>query len=725
MIKKESVMMSLLSGSKKLKRVIGVFSFLLLSSFFVFSQSYANKANRKTAERCLKIAESCLLANDYSNAKKQVELGLTYDDSISDFYYIKAAVQLHESKPKADIISIIRTAFAKDNWVSYSLNGARILLADLLCQTKLYEESMELLNQEPYIYSADAEIIRIKNLYRIGSEKSIADARSKINTSRRIYPDDERFPNVFFLFESTFKNISELNNLSYEVPEIVLSITDAYINSFPNYKRQNFDSELLASFLVEGDVQKRLFNSILSKEKNDSVLMAIAGKRAGVLSDLEAYNMFINTSKQNVNYTMLQLLMNYLAEEEVKNQLKAYLDEFEGSLLIDSDFDLQTDLTVKYDCGRPLYITYDKNCDDLEDLYAVCDLGSPLSISYPNAKIDIFYEEYPYVKKMNYLIEECSYDFVKGDFIYKPFDLLMDNLCNNIGVSLFVPHVDFDAALPNVLDIVTKASEISVKTNERKNSLITYHSSNGNLAYADFFEGDFKYAFCNFEEGYPFNRYVDYNYDGIFETVEVYDKLVMSELEDPNQNEKTSSSLLDEDFISDVFGNVFDNKNLYLKKVQIDSNSNTFFEFTEEYLENEGRINCWDYDDNGIIDNQFIKYPVKDDKIVEENIFFDDRGLQKVSVVSENDIPVTLKYKGKEVLIIPGTSENFYWIGERIEIDEKALIQKISPTFVQGDVNIVQENENRFTVVKVGDNYFCLDVAPPETYQLVGEDSVN
>ena len=199
----------------------------------------------------------------------------------------------------------------------------------------------------------------------------------------------------------------------------------------------------------------------------------------------------------------------------------------------------------------------------------------------------------------------------------------------------------------------------------------------------------------------------------------------MSELEDPNQNEKTSSSLLDEDFISDVFGNVFDNKNLYLKKVQIDSNSNTFFEFTEEYLENEGRINCWDYDDNGIIDNQFIKYPVKDDKIVEENIFFDDRGLQKVSVVSENDIPITLKYKGKEVLIISGTSENFYWIGERIEIDEKALIQKISPTFVQGDVNIVQENENRFTVVKVGDNYYCLDVAPPETYQLVGEDSVN
>ena len=698
------------------------FSVILFFSVCVFSQSYANKANRKTAERCLKIAESCLISNDYVNAKKQVELGLTYDDSISDFYYIKAAVQLHDSKPKADVITTIRTAFSKDNWISYSLNGARILLADLLCETKLYEESMGILDQEPYIYSADAEIIRIKNLYRIGSKESIGNARAKINTSRRIYPDDERFPNVFFLFEATYKNISELNNLTYEIPEIVASITDAYINSFPNYKKQNYDSELLASFLVEGDVQKRLFSSVFAKEKNDSVLMAIAGKRAGILSDLEAYNMFVNESSQNVNYTMLQLLMNYLTEDEVKNQLKKYLDEFEGSLLIDNDYDLQIDLTVKYNCGRPLYISYDKNCDEIEDLYAVCDLGAPLSVSYPNAKIDVFYEEYPYVKKMNYLIDDFSFDFVKGDFVYKPFELLMDNLSNSIGVSLFVPYMDSSMFLPNVSDIVAKASEIKIKTNERKNSVIAYHSSYGKLSYADFFEGDFKYAYCNFEEGYPFSRYVDYNYDGIFETVEVFDYLAKSELENPERNEKISASLLDEQYICDIFGNIFDNKNLYLRKVQIDSNANTFFEFTEEYLEDNGRINCWDYDDNGIIDNQFIKYPVKDGKTVEENIFFDDRGIQKVAVVTENNIPVSLKYKDKTFDIVPGTSKNFYWIGDRIEIDESKLLQKISTTFVQGDVNVVQENNNRFTVVRVGDNFYCLDVAPPETYDLIGED---
>ena len=210
-------------------RKFTIFVFMMCS--FLYAQNYTNKANRKSAERCLKVAENYLMTGDFSNAKSQAFLGITYDDSISDLYYVNAAVQAHENVPKAEILSTLNTAFIKDNWIGYSLNGARILYADLLCETKSYEKSLEVLNEEPYIYSADAEIIRIKNLYRIGSEKSIADARSKINTSRRIYPDDERFPNVFFLFESTFKNISELNNLSYEVPEIVSSITDAYIKS--------------------------------------------------------------------------------------------------------------------------------------------------------------------------------------------------------------------------------------------------------------------------------------------------------------------------------------------------------------------------------------------------------------------------------------------------------------------------------------------------------------
>lgn len=694
--------------------------FVFMMCSFVYAQNYTNKANRKSAERCLKVAENYLMTGDFSNAKSQAFLGITYDDSISDLYYVNAAVQAHENVPKAEILSTLNTAFIKDNWIGYSLNGARILYADLLCETKLYEESLEVLNEEPYIYSADAEIIRIKNLYRIGSEKSLAEARSKINTSRRIYPDDERFPNIFFLFEATFKNISELNNLEYEIPEIVSSITDAYINSFPNYKKQNYDSELLATFLVEGDVQKRLFNSIFAKEKNDSVLMAIAGKRAGVLSDWEALNMFLNTSNNHFPYTMLQLLMNYISEEEPKSILKQKLEEFDGTLLIDSDFSLQNDMSVKYDCGRPLYISYDKNCDGYEDLYAVCDLGSPLSVSYPNKKTEVFYEEYPYVQKINYLIDSCSYEFIKGDFVYNPFAILEDTQASEIGAIFYVPSVDSKIILPSGTEIFEKASKVSVMTSERKESSVVYHSSAGNLYYAEFFEGYKKYAFCNFEGGFPFERYIDYTGDGLYETVEVFDSLAETNLENSEMNISNSASLLDEKFIFEVFGNVFEDKKIYLKKIKVDRNGNTFYEFSEEYMENEGRINLWDYDDNGIVDNQFIKYPVVDGKIIEENIFFDDMGLLKVSVTSINDIPVKMNYYNEEVVIVPGYSENFYWIGNSLNVDELSLLEKVNPNMEQGNPVIIQHNEARFTVMKIGQNFYCTEV-PEVTISLDSE----
>ena len=48
-------------------------------------------------------------------------------------------------------------------------------------------------------------------------------------------------------------------------------------------------------------------------------------------------------------------------------------------------------------------------------LYAVCDLGSPLSINYPNAKIELFYEEYPYVKSIQLNINTKNTNVVLGD----------------------------------------------------------------------------------------------------------------------------------------------------------------------------------------------------------------------------------------------------------------------------------------------------------------------
>ena len=132
----------------------------MLSCTFVFAQNTSaqknvNSANRKTAERCLNLSENFMLNSDWQNALNQAELGLAYDDSISDLFYVKAASLSNLGARKADVIETIRQSFAKDNWINYTKNSARILYADMLCDTGLYDESLAVLDEQPLLYSSN------------------------------------------------------------------------------------------------------------------------------------------------------------------------------------------------------------------------------------------------------------------------------------------------------------------------------------------------------------------------------------------------------------------------------------------------------------------------------------------------------------------------------------------------------------------------------------------
>lgn len=680
--------------------------FILLSfCVFSFAQSAVDKANRRTAERCLKLAENCLVAGDWDNAVKQASLGLSYDDTVSDLYYVKAASESNMGKTKAVVLETIIKAFELNNWIGYSKSGARILYSDLLCDTGHYEKSLQVIDEEPFIYSADAEYIRIKNYYRIGSEKTLDMARLKINTTRRIYPDDERFPDIFFLFESSFKNMAEETGISYEIPELVKTISNSYILHLPDYSARNSERELLASYLAEEDVRNRLVSSVMSREKSVSPLMAVAAKNAGIYSDLEACTNFFDSCGDTVSYELLKLLISKISDGEAKAYVADRLNKFDGYLLVDDNLDYQNEMNIKYDCGRPLFFSYDKNSDGVEDIHGICDLGSPVSIYCVPDNIEIFYEYYPHVVRINYLKENINYDFIRGDFIFNPFEVLQDNLCSNIGADFYIPFANENVVLPDSYEILKKASAISLKTEEREDSRVVYYSHEGQLSYADFYEGNEKYASCNFEEGYPFTRYVNYNRDELFETVEIFDLIPLSVLE------SDSVGLIEEDkeYIHRIFGNIFDNQKIYLKKVQIDRNGNTNPEFSEEYLENDGKINLWDYDDNGVWDNQYIRYPtLKNNDVVEETIFFDDIGIASVSVISINKVPARIKYRNEEIDIHSGTKENFYWIGDTsISVTEKDVLEELHGGLEQGKVEIVQVKNNRFTIVKVNANYYC------------------
>ena len=674
-------------------------SFGIVSS--AFSQASAAAANKNTALRCLKLAESCLVGKDWQNALNQAELGLSYDDSISDLYYIKAAAQLNLGGSKAEALRVLSAAFDFSNWVGYTKNGARIFLSDLLSDTGLYEESLSIIDSEPFIYSADAEFIRVKNYYRMGTSESLNKARLRLNSDRRVYPKDSRFPEIFFLFESLFMTEAERNGLSYEIPELVSTIAASYIATLPDYSNHKLEMELLAASFANENDKLRLIKAIEAKNTGLNTLLATSALRAGIYTDLEAYDMFFEAANNEFSLDSLENFISLLSDPQVIESVAQALADFTGTIYIDENMDLQYELTVQYEKGRPLSIKYDSNDDGETELYSSCDFGAPLFVYFNSSRQQFFYSSFPKVSKVSYADKDLIFNFLHDDYVFSPFEFVTDNVFARIGVEFYVPNIIRDLALPLPLEILNNASSFELPITERDDAKVVYTLSEGHIVFAEFFEHNARYAYCDFSKEDSLVRFVDYDNDGSFETTEFYSS--MAEGQEGLQSEENSK------IVSSVFNFIAPRNDIYLRKIQIDHNQNTFSEFSEEYFKYNGKITIWDNDDNGLPDCQYIRYPQKPEaSLIEETLYFDEKGLQSLSLTTVDGIPVKMNSNGSEVMVYAGEAKNLYWIDQKGSADEEnAVLDFVSKELLQGSIELLEYEDTRISVIKVGANYYC------------------
>lgn len=680
--------------------------------FFLFAGLYAQKANRNTAVRCLKLAESSLIGQDWSAAYEQAELGLSYDDSISDLYYVKAASLAHSENSKTELIEIMNQAFEKNDWVDYSKNGARILLADLLCDTGSYEESLKILDDAPFIYSADSEFIRIKNYYRIATPASLEKARDKIETSRRVYSSDSRFPQIFFMFEFYYKMNAEFSDDDFKIPAKVQKIADSYIIKLPDYKGENTVTELLASFFAEENLASRLIKAIDSKNQTKNPLLALAGLQTGLYSQQKAYELFFELSQDNVNLFYLECLAKLITEPAVQEMLVERLTNFDGTVLIDENGDLQNEMTVKYFLGRPQTVNYDSNNDGERELYALCDNGAPYYILFDNSEIELNYDVYPQIKKVLFKNNNYAFNFLYDDFEYSPLQMTPDSVLNNYGLDFYIPESVHNPQIFDYQNLSKLCTTLEIPVTERENAKIVYTMQNGGAVFADFYEDEKHYAFADFAHGLPFKRFADYDEDGYFETVETFD--VLSE-----NYENQDSELSDPEYMTSIFSEAANGTDIVLKKIQIDRNQNTFFEYSEEYLAEENTKICyWDDNDDGITDCKYTRSGLSDN-LREETIYYKNDGTELVCVTSLNSIPLKMRFENKEMIIFSGKNQNFYWINDEgtPKAEEEALKFAESGA-IQGNVQVINADSSRVLIIKVGDNYFCRMLAPQDYYDI-------
>lgn len=692
--------------------------FAVIFSVFLFSLSAQNSyqvANKNTAVRCLKLAENCLMSGDWNNALKQAELGLSYDDSISDLIHVKAAALMNMNSKKADVLGQINKAFELDNWVNNKKNGARILYADLLSDTGKYEDSMNLLDSQPFIFSADAEFIRIKNMYRMGTSQSIENARLKLNSAIRIYPSDSRFANLFFMFEMALLQNYAILGINYEIPDIVKTVANYYISKLPDYDGKNLELELLASFFASSDMQNRLVRAIDSKEQTVHPLLAVAGLQVGLYSEKKAVELFFETVENAFCLSDLEFLTLHLRDSEVSDFLMEKLLNYDGFVYVDCDFDLQNEVVVEYKTGRPLNINCDFDNDGNQDFYAKCDFGSPEIVQLQGENISVYYEEYPFVSKIilhdNSKTDEVQQNkqtvlnYFGKEFSFAPVELKENDVFGMLGLDFYVPvFTNTQFSLPDFETLYKNAISVEYPVKERENAKVVYTVFQGETISAVFLQNEKNYAFCNFSN-IPFGRAVDFDDDGVYETLEQYDLI----LENPD-----ASSLYEPEFLSDIFGENFlhqiinENKKIYLQKISIDRNSNHFYEYAEEYLSDNGKISFWDNNDDGIIDSKHTRFPQKNgESLQEESVFYDKDGKMIVSIIFVDKTPIKMFESDKEVLINAGENKNFYWIEDVQPLQVENQILDSFKNMKQGAVEIFESEGARFSIIKVEEDYFC------------------
>jgi len=660
-------------------------------------------ANRKTAVRFLKLSESCIIEKDWNSAYSQAQMGIAYDSSISDLWYIEAAAQSGLGKSRAEILQLVTKALTEGQWVDYNRDGARILYADLLCDTDQYEQSVTILDAAPLIFSADAEYIRVKAYYRMNTPGSIEKARSRVNGARKIYSGDTRFPRIFFRYEYAIKKGS--------VSPDVQAIADSFIARMPEYDNPDAELEIYAALFAQGSRQIRMLQAFAAHDM-EHPLYAGAALSAGLITQEQALSYFCKFADKTVSLSLLESFIPLITDEKVKNVLVEHLNAYEGILTVDTDSDLEPNLTVQYKRGRPQSLAWDKNNDGINEWTALCDFGAPVSVNFIADGITLYYGTYPAVTKAVFTGvngRDAPVTFTLADLAFNcsPFSMtVLERFKNDPGCEFFVPQI-LEFKPVDKADFINIASSYEISSQEREGGTITFSILDGLPLTADYYAGGKLYAHAVFQKGLPITRSVDNDGDGIFETTEMFGY-------DPD-NKMHRTEPEDSQLITNLFG-LEGKPGIYVKMIQVDNDGDTVPDFMEEYIADGGKITSWDNDGDGSWDVRFERFPQKKgDPLVESASFHVPPEKKLVTVTCYNGNPEKVTSGNFSYTVVEGSNVGLYWIGAKgTPEDEKKALEMLNQTSVQGVSVLVDSDAKRLLAVRVCDKSY-IEILPDRT----------
>ncbi len=612
--------------------------------------------------------------------------------------------------PKYQIFPLIQKALTEGEWVDYNRESARVLYADILCATRDFDQAIAVLDAHPFVYSADAEYIRSKAYYNLGTEKSLDKARDKIDAARRIYPDDQRFAELFFRYEYALGGRNSKNE----------KIADSFINAVSLYKKTSVDIEIYAAVFAEGQKKLRMLKSFNARNLK-SPLYAVASLEDGVnlLTEEKALDYFYSFADKSIDYSVLVRFAKSLKNPECIREFGEYLNQYGGIIYKDTDGDLTYNLKIEYNRGRPQKISYDMLQNDLEDWSCECDFGVPYVLHLTDGEMDIEYNNWPYISRAVYKGENNTDDYklvldlVAEELSWSPFVIIEDaELKSVLGMDFYFPVLLDNVNSVSEQSLLMASSSYTLPSKEKKGAYIKVSMLDGKAQLARYYVKEKMYAQTQFTNGFPVIRVVDMDGDGLFETTETYGY-------DSSKNQDYISQNDEIQIMTNLFGTGDSGTGFYVKMIQIDQNGDTIPDYTEEYTLGQGKISSWDLDNDGIWDVQYVKYPLaQDGSLIEEASFYQKISKNIVCVTTKNGIPYSVKEGEKTVNVIKAQNSDLYWIENAgSQEDAKIILKNVNQTTGQGVCTIVESGARRMLAVRVGKFIFA-QILPSESFSL-------
>ncbi|MDE5899619.1 MAG: hypothetical protein K2H09_10230 [Treponemataceae bacterium] len=687
--------------------------FSLCACGSAFSEdSQIEAANRRTAVRHLKQAEQQLASERWEEALSSAEQGLAYDDSVADLWYTKAAAKDGLGAPRAEMLPLVMKAVTGGTWVDYNRDGARILYADLLCDTGSCVQALAVLDAPPVLHTADAEFIRAKAYYRLGTEDDIARARNKIDAARKVYSEDARFPLLFFQYEYALRRMDRQEDAASAA--LVQKIAESFIIKMPEYDRPDAELEIYAAVFASGERRTRMLQAFSARGLLHP-LYAVAALQAGLMGQQEAWDYLYGFAEQSVPLELLEDFFALVSDEVTVRSVKERLNAFSGEITADVDADGQIDLRVMYARGRPQAFSWDENHDGILEWSGTCDFGVPEYIHLTQGNVGLFYGTYPAVVKAIISADrgsseiETTFNLLDETFDWSPVSIEpLECVKTLTGLSFFVPRPVVGQGALSEDRLLASCSSFEVATQERPAAFIRFAVLDGVVQTADYYTEGRRYAHAVFEGGIPAVRSLDTDGDGIFETTESIGF-------DP-ENEMLLSEASQRQVMANLFGRPVSGGGLYIRMIQIDQNGDTVPDFSEEYLAGNGKIASWDFDGDGVWDVRYKRYPrIGAEPLVEDAQFFRLPEKRETTITLWNGEPVKIVSGGAALSVTRGEADSFYWVGaEGTEDDEQFLLERFGDSVEQGVSVVVESPSARMLAVRIGGSIFC-ELLPPSS----------